>query len=130
MSALKPIITGLIVTSTLLLAHPAFAQSAAYSTDMDEVDIATVKSDSIHTASLKQDANVRLHIQHSYSAILPIKIEVLDENNVQVASFKTHDKIIYMHLPEGHYSIKINALLQKKTITVETNDEVLKSYAI
>ncbi len=130
MYSLTPTLSSLLLAGSIMLASPAFAQSAAYSTDMDEVDVATVHNDSANTSALKEDANVRLNVKHAMYAMVPLKIEVLDENNTQVASFTTHDRIIYMHLPEGHYSIKVNALVQKKTIEVEASDAILKSYAI
>lgn len=120
-----------ILAGIMLLAQPAFAQSAEYSTDMDEVDIATLKNDICCNAiALKQDANVRLRVQHALYAVVPLNVEVLDENQQQVAKFTTRDKVIYMRLPEGHYTIKVNAFVKNKSISVEADDEVLKSYAI
>ncbi len=119
---------GLLLATTLLLGHPAYAQSSDYSTDSEEVDVATIhKGDS---DALKHEANVRLQVQHAIYAMMPLNVEVLDVNDQQVSSFTTHDKTIYMHLPEGRYTIKINGIIKKKSIAVEADDQVLKSYAI
>lgn len=120
---------ALVFASALLLAQPAHAQSD-YSTDTAEVDIATIKSDKVNATSLKQDSNVRLRVQHSIYSIVPLKIEVLDDTNTTVANLSTRDRIIYMHLPEGRYTIRVNGIIQKKTIDVDANDSVLKSYEI
>lgn len=120
---------ALFLVSALLTAHPAQAAND-YSTDMDEVDIATVKAENAHTLPIKQESNVRLRVQHAIYAVVPLHIEVLDENHLVAADFKTRDRVIYMRLPQGHYSIRINGIIQKKNLEVDADDSVLKSFAI
>lgn len=124
-------IAGGLIAGLLLISQPAFAQSAAYSTDGEEVEIATLRNDKCcNTIALQQDANVRLNVQHISNSIIPMKVEVIDEDNHQVALFSTRDKVIYMRLPAGRYTINVNALTKKKSFEVDTSDDVLKSYAI
>jgi hypothetical protein len=120
-----------LLASTLIITQPAFAQSAAYSTDMEEVDVATMRNENCcETTAIRQDANVRLRVKHALYHVMPLTVKVMDENNQQVASFSTHDKVIYMRLPEGRYVIKVSAIVNSKTFQVDADDGVLKSFAI
>jgi len=126
------LITMVIVA--LLCAPQAVAQLSDYSTDTGEPDIMMVKNDHCcRNAELKQAANtnIQLNVQHAFLAILkPIKIQVLDASNQEVAHISTRDRVIYMHLPEGRYTIKVTAWLDHKSVTVDASDAMLKRYIL
>jgi len=120
-----------LLASTLIITPPAFAQSGEYTTDREEVDVATVRNENCcETTAIRQEANVRLHVKHALYQIMPLTVKGMDENKQQVASFSTHDKVIYMRLPEGRYVIKVNALVKTKTFKVDADNSVLKSFSI
>lgn len=121
-----------MVIVALLCAPQAMAQLSDYSTDTGEPDIVMVRNDHCcRNAELQQAANIQLNVQHAFLTTLkPIKIQVLDASNQEVAHISTRDRVIYMHLPEGRYTIKVTAWLDHTSLTVEASDAMLKSYIL
>ncbi len=118
---------------TALLASPqAFAQLSDYTTDMGEPDIMIVHSEKHpETARLKQAANVEINVAKAFFPnVKKIKIYVFDESNQQVAQFATSDRVIYMHLTEGKYTVKVDAAFDHTQVVVEADDDVLKKYTV
>ena len=125
-------ILSAIVIAALLCGPQAVAQLSDYSTDSEEPDIMMVKNDHCcRNAQLKQAANVQLYVKHALLVSLkPVKIQVLNAFNQEVAHVSTRDRVIYMHLPEGRYTIKVSAWLDHASLPIEVSDEVLKSYIL
>lgn len=123
---------GAMMICGMLCMPQALAQFPDYSTDTDEVDIVTVKNNHCcDTQNLTEASNVEINVESALLATVnPVKIQVMDESNKQVAQVTTRDRVVYMHLPEGTYTIKISATLYHKNLFVEASDETFNSYTI
>ena len=119
------------VALTALLASPqALGQMSAYSTDMEEPDIMTVKNEHCCLSpSQKQEANVEIDVKGAYlPSVKKIRIHVLDAQNQEVAQFSTRDRIIYMHLPEGKYTVRVDGAFDHRQVNVDASETVLTKY--
>jgi hypothetical protein len=121
-----------VVVAAMLTAPQAFAQLSDYSTDTEEPNIMTVHNERCcNDARLKEESNVQINIDKALLvSVKPVKVEILNADNQPVAQFKTRDRVIYMHLPEGQYSIRVNGLREHTQLSVKAKDNVLKGYTI
>ena len=118
---------ALLITA-LLISPQASAAFSDYSTDMGEPDIMTVRSEyCCDNARLEGEANVQITIVGKEK---PVKIEVFNASHREVASFATRDKVVYMHLPEGTYTIEVDGKSNQAQLCVEASDNLLQHYSI
>jgi len=123
---------GAIVITGLLCAPQALAQLPNYMTDMEEPDIMTVKNDyCCHNERLKREANIQLHIEYAVLAsVKPVHIQIMNASHEVITEFSTRNKVVYMHLPEGRYTILVNGLMDHRKLDVQASDTTFKDFVL
>jgi len=120
-----------VMLAALLSMPQALAEFSDYSTDLGEADIITVRNDHCCKVDrIQEEANVKLNVEHALLTTYdPVRIQVLDATHQEVAHISTRDEVIYMYLPEGKYTIEVNAS-DHASLNVDASDATLQNYAL